>query len=64
MVISWKIPRNSYGEILGYVVQLRDDNGTCVRETIINCTDCTGKLVSGIQAKCNSVLEPVLHSHI
>ena len=45
--ISWKKPRNSYGEILGYVVQLHDDNGDCVRETIIKCTGCIGTLVSG-----------------
>ena len=45
--ISWKKPRNSYGEILGYVVQLRNDSGDCVRETIIECTNCTGNLVSG-----------------
>ena len=44
--ISWKKPRNSYGEILGYVVHLRDDSDTCVRETILSCSGCIGNIVS------------------
>ena len=46
--ISWKKPIKSYGDILGYVVQLHDDSGVCVRETILKCSDCSGTLVSDL----------------
>ena len=48
MVVSWKKPVDSYGEILGYVLQLHDGSNVCVKEVITKCTNCIGNLVSEI----------------
>ena len=46
MAISWTKPTKSYGEILGYVLQLRDSTQKCQSEVFIKCSDCLGTIVS------------------
>ena len=53
VVVSWKSPTKSYGEILGYVLQLRDSTDVCHKEIFIRCTDCKGSIVSIVHFKEN-----------
>ena len=46
MMISWTKPTRSYGEILGYALQLRDSTQKCHSEMLIKCSDCIGTIVS------------------
>ena len=46
MTVAWKRPIESHGDILGYVLQFRDESDTCHKEIVIQCSDCNDTMVS------------------
>ncbi|XP_060579781.1 fibronectin type III domain-containing protein 3B-like, partial [Ruditapes philippinarum] len=41
--ISWEKPGNTFSEEnYGYVLQIKDDTGSCWKEVIYRCSDCAG----------------------
>ena len=47
-MVSWTKPTNTFGENMGYAVQVRTSNDKCVMELIRKCSDCTQTFVVSI----------------
>ncbi|XP_053398222.1 tyrosine-protein phosphatase 10D-like [Mercenaria mercenaria] len=54
--ISWMKPDKTYSaENYGYVLQIKDDQDTCVTEIIYRCSNCTGGFqISNLTGLCSS----------